>query len=172
MSRRLSVAVFLLLCFMTEARAEPWQVRPVPAAGGNRASGQDGKRLVEQRQHRRPDRAGQRVESVHGVQAADIADGALAITGSLLDGVAQAPELVGFAELPAPVTFLLIGLVRAHRSPDQGSTPLGLARAQYASFQSRARRTRDCQMAFCTKCGRSNEQQVRFCRAAEPPRGV
>ena len=50
--------------------------------------------LVEQCQHRRPDRAGQRVESVHGVQAADIADGALAITGSLLDGLAQALELV------------------------------------------------------------------------------
>lgn len=67
--------------------------------------------FVEQRQHRRPDRAGQGIEPVHGVQAADIADGAL--TGSLLDGVAQAPELVGFAEHPAPVTFLLIGFVRA-----------------------------------------------------------
>ncbi len=41
MSTRLSVAVFLLLCFTTEARARPWQVRPVPAAGENRASGQD-----------------------------------------------------------------------------------------------------------------------------------
>jgi hypothetical protein len=29
------------------------------------------------------------------------------IAGSLLDGVAQTPELVGFAEHPAPVTFLL-----------------------------------------------------------------
>ena len=39
MSRRLSVAIFLLLCFTTEARAGP-----VPAtlpAGENRASGQD-----------------------------------------------------------------------------------------------------------------------------------
>src|ERR1700686_4635707 len=44
MSRRLSVAVFLLLCFTTEAGAGPWQVRPVPAtlpADENRASGQD-----------------------------------------------------------------------------------------------------------------------------------
>ena len=44
MSRRLSVAVFLLLCFTTEARAGPWQERPVPATlptGENRASGQD-----------------------------------------------------------------------------------------------------------------------------------
>jgi len=41
MSRRLSVAVFLLLCITAEARAGPWQVRPVPAAGENRASGQD-----------------------------------------------------------------------------------------------------------------------------------
>jgi hypothetical protein len=48
------------------------------------------------------------------IQAADIADGALAITGSLLDGTAQAPELVGFAEHPGPVTFLLKGPVRAH----------------------------------------------------------
>ena len=70
--------------------------------------------LVEQRQYGRPDRAGQRVESVHGVQAADIADGALAITSSLLDGVAQALELVGFAEHAAPITFLLIGFVCAH----------------------------------------------------------
>jgi hypothetical protein len=30
--------------------------------------------------------------------------------------VAQAAELVGFAEHPAPVAFLLVGLVRAHRS--------------------------------------------------------
>ena len=48
------------------------------------------------------------------VQVADITEGALAITRSLLDGVAQAPELVGFAEHPAPVTFLLMGLVRVH----------------------------------------------------------
>jgi S1-C subfamily serine protease len=41
MSRRLSVAVFLLLCFTTEARARRWQVRPVPAASENRAAGQD-----------------------------------------------------------------------------------------------------------------------------------
>jgi hypothetical protein len=61
--------------------------------------------LVEQRQYGRPDRAGQRVESVHGVQAADIADGALAITSSLLDGVAQALELVGFAEHAALSAF-------------------------------------------------------------------
>jgi len=69
--------------------------------------------LVEQRQHRRPDRAGQRVESVHGVQAADIADGALAITGSLVDGVAQTPELVRLAEHAASITVLQIGLVCA-----------------------------------------------------------
>ena len=37
--------------------------------------------LVEQRQHRRPDCAGQRVESVHGIQVAEIADGALATAG-------------------------------------------------------------------------------------------
>jgi hypothetical protein len=42
MSRRLSVAVFLLLCFTTEARARRWQVLPVPAASENRAAGQDG----------------------------------------------------------------------------------------------------------------------------------
>ena len=40
MSRRLSVAVFLLLCFTTEARARRWQVR-LPAASENRAAGQD-----------------------------------------------------------------------------------------------------------------------------------
>jgi hypothetical protein len=61
--------------------------------------------LVERRQHSSPDRAGQRVESVHGVQAADIADGAIAIAGSLLDGVAQALELVGFAEHAALSPF-------------------------------------------------------------------
>jgi hypothetical protein len=70
--------------------------------------------LVEQRQHHCPDRAGQRIESVHGIQAANIADSAFAITGSFLDGVAQAPELAGFAKHPASVTFLLIGLVRSH----------------------------------------------------------
>jgi hypothetical protein len=48
------------------------------------------------------------------IQTADIADGAFAITGSFLDGVAQAPKLVGFAKHPASVTFLLIGLVRSH----------------------------------------------------------
>ena len=31
MSRRFSVAVFLLLCFASEARAGPWQAHPVPA---------------------------------------------------------------------------------------------------------------------------------------------
>jgi hypothetical protein len=41
MSRRLTVALFLLLCFTAEARARPWRVHPVPAGGGNRASGQD-----------------------------------------------------------------------------------------------------------------------------------
>jgi S1-C subfamily serine protease len=44
MRRRLSVAVFLFLCFTTEARAGPWRERPVPATlstGENRASGQD-----------------------------------------------------------------------------------------------------------------------------------
>jgi len=41
MSRRLSVAVFLLLCFTTEARAGPGRVRSVRAASENRASGQD-----------------------------------------------------------------------------------------------------------------------------------
>jgi len=41
MGRRLSVAVFLLLCFTTEARARRWQVRPVPAASESRAAGQD-----------------------------------------------------------------------------------------------------------------------------------
>src|SRR5882724_8592530 len=44
MGRRLSVVVFLLLCFTTEARAGPCHVRPVPAtlpAGKNRASGRD-----------------------------------------------------------------------------------------------------------------------------------
>ena len=32
MSRRLSIAVFLLFCFATEARAGPWQAHPVPAS--------------------------------------------------------------------------------------------------------------------------------------------
>ena len=42
MSRRLSVGVFLLLCFTTtEARAGPWQAHPVRAAGEKRASDQD-----------------------------------------------------------------------------------------------------------------------------------
>src|SRR5216683_1619685 len=39
MSRRLSVAIFLLLCFTTEARARP--VSATLPAGENRASGQD-----------------------------------------------------------------------------------------------------------------------------------
>ena len=43
--------------------------------------GQSGYGLVEQRQHRRQDCAEQRVESVHGIQVADIADGALSIVG-------------------------------------------------------------------------------------------
>jgi len=44
MSRRLSGAIFLLLCFTTDARAGSWRERPVPATlltGENRASGQD-----------------------------------------------------------------------------------------------------------------------------------
>jgi S1-C subfamily serine protease len=41
MSRRLSVAAFLLLCFTNEARAGPSRVRTVAAPSKNRASGQD-----------------------------------------------------------------------------------------------------------------------------------
>ena len=41
MSRRLSVAVFLLFCFTNEARAGPSRVCTVAAASKNRASGQD-----------------------------------------------------------------------------------------------------------------------------------
>ena len=44
MSKRFSVAVFLLLCFASEARAGPWQAHPVPAtlpAGENPGSDPD-----------------------------------------------------------------------------------------------------------------------------------
>jgi hypothetical protein len=40
--------------------------------------------------------------------------GTLAIAVSLLDGVAQASELVGLADDDAIAAFLLVGLVRAH----------------------------------------------------------
>ena len=73
-------------------------------------------RRIKQRQRSLPDRAGQRVEPIHAVQAADVTDSALAIAVGLLDRVTQPPELVGLADHPAPafVTLLLVGLVRAH----------------------------------------------------------
>src|SRR5208282_1813874 len=71
---------------------------------------------TKQRQRRRMDRAWQRVESLHAVKAADVADGLVAIAVRLFDGVAQLTEVVGIAEHPAPGTFLLEGLVRSHRS--------------------------------------------------------
>ena len=62
----------------------------------------------------------QRVEPVHAVQTADVADGALPVACGLLDGVAQVPELVGLAEHAAPVALLLKGLVQSHRSRESG----------------------------------------------------
>jgi hypothetical protein len=52
---------------------------------------------VEQRQRGAADRTGRRVERADVVEAADEHDRALAITVGLLDGVAQALELVGLA---------------------------------------------------------------------------
>jgi len=71
-------------------------------------------RRIKQRQRSLPDRAGQRVEPIHAVQAADVTDSALAIAVGLLDGVAQAFKLVGLADDYAVIGLLLIGLVRAH----------------------------------------------------------
>jgi hypothetical protein len=42
---------------------------------------------------------------VHGVQAADIADGSVTIVVRLIDGAAQLAELVGLAEHPALSPF-------------------------------------------------------------------
>ena len=71
---------------------------------------------AKKRQRRRLDRAWQRVDGLHAIKAADVADGLVAISVRLFDSVAQLAELVGLAELPASVTFLLEGLVRSHRS--------------------------------------------------------
>ena len=73
--------------------------------------------LIEQRQRGRPDCARQCVKPVHAIQAADVADRPLTVAVSLLDSVAQPPELVGLADHPAArfVALLLVGLVRAHR---------------------------------------------------------
>jgi hypothetical protein len=60
--------------------------------------------FFKQREHSAPDPSGQRVE-------ADIADGALAITVSLLDGVAQGAIFGRLAEHDAVVVLLLKGLV-------------------------------------------------------------
>ena len=58
---------------------------------------------------------GQRVEPIHAVETADVAEGALAVAFGFLDGAAV---LIGLAEHPAPalVAFLLKGLVRSHRA--------------------------------------------------------
>lgn len=47
-------------------------------------------------------------EHLHAVQAANVADRAVAV--GLIDGAAQASELVGLAEHRAPVVFLLAGI--------------------------------------------------------------
>jgi hypothetical protein len=70
---------------------------------------------AKKRQRRRSDRAWQRVDRLHAVKSADVADGVFAIAVRLFDGAMQPAELVGLAEHPAPVTFLLECLVRAHR---------------------------------------------------------
>jgi hypothetical protein len=70
----------------------------------------------EQGQRGCPDAGRQRVEAVHAVQAADVADGALAVACGLLNGVAQGPELGRVANHDAVVVLLLKGLVRSHRS--------------------------------------------------------
>ena len=77
---------------------------------------------TKQRQCCCPDRAGQRIEGLHSVKAADVTDGLVAIAVRLFDGTVQLAELVGLAEHPAPVTFLLEGLVRSHTRADQDSS--------------------------------------------------
>jgi hypothetical protein len=76
----------------------------------------------------------QRVERLNAVQAADVADSTLAISGSLLDGVAQAAELGRFAEHHAPslglesVTFHCV----PYSSRDQKCTDSRYARRVWA----------------------------------------
>jgi hypothetical protein len=84
---------------------------------------------IEQRERGAPYRAGQCVELADAVQAADVADGALAVACGLLDGVAQTTILVGLAVHPAHVTPLLVGLVRAHR-PARRFIPIVAASAR------------------------------------------
>jgi hypothetical protein len=49
---------------------------------------------TEQRQRRRPDRPRQCFDRLHAVQAADVADGSVAIAVRLFDGVAQLAEVI------------------------------------------------------------------------------
>jgi hypothetical protein len=70
---------------------------------------------TEKRQRRRPDRAWQRVDRLYAVKAADVADGLVAISVRLFDGVTQASELGRFAEHEVFAVLLLEGLVRSHR---------------------------------------------------------
>jgi hypothetical protein len=70
---------------------------------------------TQQGQRGCPDAGRQRVERLHAVQAADVADGALAIACGLLDGVAQSPEFGRLAKNDVLAVLLLKGLVRAHR---------------------------------------------------------
>jgi hypothetical protein len=53
---------------------------------------------TEQRRRRRPDSAWQRIESLHPVKAADVADGSVVIAVRFFAGVAQLAEPVGLAE--------------------------------------------------------------------------
>jgi hypothetical protein len=71
---------------------------------------------TKERQGGRPNRTWQRVERLNAVQAADVEDGALAITIGFLDGVAQASELGRLAEHDMLAVLLLKGLVRSYRS--------------------------------------------------------
>jgi hypothetical protein len=53
---------------------------------------------TEQRRRRRPDSAWQRIESLHAVQAADVADGSVVIAVRFFAGVAQLAEPVRLSE--------------------------------------------------------------------------
>jgi hypothetical protein len=53
---------------------------------------------TEQRRRHRPDSAWQRIESLHPVKAADVADGSVVIAVRFFAGVAQLAEPVGLAE--------------------------------------------------------------------------
>jgi hypothetical protein len=124
---------------------------------------------AKKRQRRRPDRARQRADRLQAVQAADVADGAVAVACGLLDGVAQASELGRLAEHPAPVTLLLVGLVRSHRSPNSESQTI---RADWCSLhkQQRASPTNVARLSFPGtephNCGTPNLMR-RCCGAKE-----